>query len=85
MTVKAFVYTELQISVPFNDAPWRDVSDAIRGQPGSSARLGSPAWAIIRFVDFTRSTASTARRNLSPATSPVRPEKFWRRPQHTRI
>ncbi|MFT7633959.1 MAG: hypothetical protein ACI87E_005018 [Mariniblastus sp.] len=34
MTVKAFVYTELQISVPFNDAPWRDVSDAIRKQPG---------------------------------------------------
>lgn len=34
MTVKAFVYTELQISVPFNDAPWRNVSDAIRGQPG---------------------------------------------------
>lgn len=34
MTVKAFVYTELQISVPFSDAPWRDVSDTIREQPG---------------------------------------------------
>lgn len=34
MSAKAFVYTELQISVPFDEAPWRDVSDAIRKQPG---------------------------------------------------
>ncbi len=34
MPQKAFVYTELQISIPFGDAPWRDVSDALRLQPG---------------------------------------------------
>lgn len=34
MPVKAFVYTELQISTPFGDVPWQAVSDAIRKQPG---------------------------------------------------
>lgn len=31
---KAFVYTEVQISVPFADAPWRQISEKIREQPG---------------------------------------------------
>jgi hypothetical protein len=31
---KAFVYTELQISVPFADAPWREINPAILQQPG---------------------------------------------------
>lgn len=30
----AFVYTEVQISIPFDDAPWTAVSDAILQQPG---------------------------------------------------
>lgn len=34
MSIKAFVYTELQISIPFADAPWRDVNLAIQQQPG---------------------------------------------------
>ncbi len=34
MDVAAFVYTELQISVPFADVPWQAVSDAIAEQPG---------------------------------------------------
>lgn len=34
MTPKAFVYTEVQINVPFKDAPWRQVNEAIRKQPG---------------------------------------------------
>lgn len=34
MSTKAFVYTELQISVPFTDAPWRDLNSAIQQQPG---------------------------------------------------
>lgn len=34
MSQNAFVYTELQISVPFADAPWREISDAIGKQPG---------------------------------------------------
>ena len=34
MSQKAFVYTELQISVPFSDVPWQRVSDTIRQQPG---------------------------------------------------
>jgi len=32
--MKAFVYTELQISVPFVDAPWRDVNVSLLQQPG---------------------------------------------------
>lgn len=34
MSQKAFVYTELQISAPFKDVPWRRVSNAIKQQPG---------------------------------------------------
>lgn len=34
MTSKAFVYTELQISVPFDDAPWREVNPRLLEQPG---------------------------------------------------
>ena len=34
MSTKAFVYTELQISIPFADAPWRDLNLAIQQQPG---------------------------------------------------
>lgn len=34
MTPKAFVYTEVQINVPFENAPWQKVNDAIKKQPG---------------------------------------------------
>jgi len=34
MSQKAFVYTEVQISIPFTDAPWREISARIQGQPG---------------------------------------------------
>ena len=34
MSQKAFVYTELQISVPFDKAPWRDVSATVKMAPG---------------------------------------------------
>ncbi|MFT6583820.1 MAG: hypothetical protein ACJAU6_004278 [Alphaproteobacteria bacterium] len=34
MSQKAFVYTELQISVPFAKAPWRDVSATVKLAPG---------------------------------------------------
>lgn len=34
MTPKAFVYTEVQISVPFSDAPWADINAALLKQPG---------------------------------------------------
>ncbi len=34
MSPKAFVYTELQISVPFENAPWKQVNAAIKEQPG---------------------------------------------------
>jgi hypothetical protein len=29
-----FVYTEVQISVPFDQAPWRELSPALKAQPG---------------------------------------------------
>ncbi len=34
MTPKAFVYTEVAISVPFDQAPWAEINEAIRQQPG---------------------------------------------------
>ncbi len=34
MTQKAFVYSELQISVPFDQAPWKDVNLTLLQQPG---------------------------------------------------
>jgi hypothetical protein len=34
MSQKAFVYTELQIAVPFAKAPWRDISAAAKLEPG---------------------------------------------------
>lgn len=30
----AFVYTEVQISVPFGEAPWEEISESIKQQPG---------------------------------------------------
>jgi hypothetical protein len=33
-TTKAFVYTEVQISVPFDQAPWRDLNPVLKAQPG---------------------------------------------------
>ena len=34
MTPKAFVYTELQNSAPFNDVPWNDLNQLIAAEPG---------------------------------------------------
>jgi len=34
MSPQAFVYTEVQISVPFHQAPWREINDLLRTQPG---------------------------------------------------
>lgn len=34
MKTKAFLYTELQISVPFTQAPWKDVNPTLLKQPG---------------------------------------------------
>lgn len=38
MSAKAFVYTELQISVPFAEYSWRDANATIRTQPGFLAK-----------------------------------------------
>lgn len=34
MSNKAFVYTELQISLPFSEAPWREINPKLKRQPG---------------------------------------------------
>jgi hypothetical protein len=34
MSTKAFVYTEVQISVPFEQAPWRELNPVLKVQPG---------------------------------------------------
>ena len=33
-TQKAFVYTEVQLSVPFDQAPWRELNPILKAQPG---------------------------------------------------
>ena len=37
---KAFVYTEMQLSVPFDQAPWRDLNPVLLRQPG----LNNKTW-----------------------------------------
>lgn len=32
--MSAFVYTEMQVTLPFNDAPWQAINTAIKQQPG---------------------------------------------------
>jgi hypothetical protein len=34
MNAKAFVYTEVQLSVPFDQAPWRELNPVLLEQPG---------------------------------------------------
>lgn len=34
MSQNAFIYTELQISAPFDQVPWKRINDAIKAQPG---------------------------------------------------
>lgn len=34
MSTQAFVYTELQISVPFANVPWQRINESVRRQPG---------------------------------------------------
>ncbi|WP_202977634.1 hypothetical protein [Parasedimentitalea marina] len=36
--VKAFVYAEMQVSVPFENAPWRDRNPVLKTQPGLLAK-----------------------------------------------
>lgn len=31
---KAFVYTEIQVSIPFAEAPWREINQTLAGYPG---------------------------------------------------
>lgn len=37
---KAFVYTEVQLSVPFDQAPWRELNPTLLKQPG----LNNKTW-----------------------------------------
>ncbi len=34
----AFVYTEVQINVPFENAPWREINPTLKKQPGILAK-----------------------------------------------
>ena len=37
---KAFVYTEVQFSTPFDQAPWRELNPIISRQPGFKNKHG---------------------------------------------
>ena len=32
--MKAYVYTEIQAAIPFEEAPWRDINQQLKSQPG---------------------------------------------------
>ena len=54
---KAFVYTELQLSVPFDQYGWRDANPGLRAQPGFRNKTWL-ALAPTRSADSTSLTAS---------------------------
>lgn len=52
---KAFVYTEVQISVPFDAAPWRELNPVLRSQPGFVAKTwlsGATNGSVGGFYEF---------------------------------
>jgi hypothetical protein len=52
---RAFVYTEVQLSVPFGAAPWREVNIAIRRQPGFRSKTwlsGDKNHSLGGFYEF---------------------------------
>lgn len=52
---KAFVYTELQISLPFGDVPWADINAEIRRQPGFANKTwlaGIATGSVGGFYEF---------------------------------
>jgi len=60
MSTKAFVYTELQISIPFADAPWRDVN-----KQGVGVRQNWPVQ-YARNVFWSASNLSVAKKRKGP-------------------
>jgi hypothetical protein len=81
---KAFVYTELQVSLPFDRAPWRDLNPVLLTQPG----LRNKTWlagignnSVGGFYEFDSVEHATrfvtayfpgeARKLLSPQTTRV--------------
>lgn len=55
MKSPAFVYTELQIHVPFAQAPWKNVNAAIRRQPGFRNKTwlaGAGSQSLGGFYEF---------------------------------
>ena len=49
---KTFVYTELQISLPIADAPWTDINDAIKTQPGFNNKTWLQGYGTNSLGDF---------------------------------
>lgn len=52
---KAFVYTEVQLSVPFDQAPWRDLNPVLLQQPGLNNKTwlsGVPNNSVGGFYEF---------------------------------
>lgn len=80
--MKAFVYAELQISVPFDQAPWREVNPTILQQRGVLnktwlAGVGNDSLGGIYAFD----TIGNAQKFVT-AISLTRPESSaWRRPR----
>jgi hypothetical protein len=51
----AFVYTEVQLSVPFQSAPWREVNAEIQRQPGFRSKTwlsGDKNHSLGGFYEF---------------------------------
>jgi hypothetical protein len=53
--MKAFVYTELQISLPFEQAPWKEINVALKQQPGILSKTwlsGVDSQSVGGFYEF---------------------------------
>lgn len=82
--MRTFVYTELQIAVPFADAPWRALNPVLAAQPGFVAKTwlaGADTHSLGGFYEFA--SLDTARAFVTDYF-PAEAQRFGA-PQTTRL
>ena len=67
----AFVYTEAQISAPFDQAPWRAMNPILKAQPGLLHKTWLSGVQTNSVGGFTLSIRSKTRPASSPTTFPT--------------
>jgi hypothetical protein len=81
---KAFVYTELQIALPFGEAPWRDLNAAIRQQPGFRNKTWLAGAGTASLGGFYAFATIEAARRFVTGPFPAEAARFGV-PQTTRV